>query len=113
AAPPMRANALAVLSRVLLARGETANALEASAEAMMQVQSGGFVEEGEVLIPLAHGEALQAAGKTAEARKGFAEGHRRLMMRAAFIGDAGATESYLRRVPEHARLIELVADGAG
>src|SRR5262249_12982466 len=64
--PPLRANAMAVLGRVLLASERAGEALGAAREAFALLNEVG-AEEGESLIRLVHAEALAASGSQAEA----------------------------------------------
>ncbi|MCB9592588.1 MAG: protein kinase [Sandaracinaceae bacterium] len=108
AIPGFRAVAKATLSRALLAAGRVDDALAAAIEAATEA-SGASLEEGEALIYRAHVEALLAAGQEAQARR-LAEGAvARLHERAGRITDGGWRDSFLHRVPDHARLLELGA----
>jgi tetratricopeptide (TPR) repeat protein len=112
--PSMRAYGLGVLARVLLARGDAAGALAAAGEAMTAVDSPGGVEEGEVLVRLAHAESLFASGDRAAARAAIGAAKDRLLARAAKIADAAARGSFLSNVEENARTLSLAeAWGSG
>jgi hypothetical protein len=105
--PPLSAFALAVLSRVLLTRGDVAGALAAATAgtALRDALSG--MEEGEALLGLALAEALDASGERPAAEEALRRAHRRILARAGRIADPGWRSSFLRRVPENARTVEL------
>ncbi len=105
-APPLRPLAQATLARVHLARGERSEAL---AEASAAMRTDGPIEAGESLVRLAYAEALHASGHLAEAREAIAIAEHQLRERAGKIHDASFKESFLRRVPENARTLELAA----
>jgi eukaryotic-like serine/threonine-protein kinase len=106
AAPTRAPRAAAVLAQVLLARGRAADALEA-AEQGMEVASGiGWVPD-EPFIRLVHAEALAANGKATAAGEAFALCRERLLAAADRIRDPSRRRSFLERVPENARVIEL------
>ncbi|MEC7520037.1 MAG: protein kinase [Myxococcota bacterium] len=106
--PGFRAVARAVLARVLRAGGATARALE-EAERAHAALSSHALEEGEALIRLAFAEALDAAGRGAEATRVLEEAAAALEARAARIRDEGWRDAFLRRVPTHARVLEKLA----
>lgn len=103
---PLRAQALATLSRVRLADGDAPAALAASAEAMVLLERGG-AEAGEGLVRLAHIEALRATGDVPAAAAALAAARASLLARAANIRDEALRESFLRNVPENARTMGL------
>jgi ATP/maltotriose-dependent transcriptional regulator MalT len=103
-AAPLRPYALAVLARVERARGDLAAAREAVDEAM---RGGAAVEGGEAALRLEHAEVLHAVGDHDAARAAIAGARERLLARAAKISDPAMRESFLARVPEHARTLAL------
>jgi tetratricopeptide (TPR) repeat protein len=105
--PPARAEALAVLAAVLLAAGRTEEALEAAQGAMHLLDELGGIDGGESLIRLVHALALRAAGTKHEARAAALDARDRVLLRAARISDPALRLSYLQRVPENARTLEL------
>ena len=110
--PPIRAWTLAARADIRLRRGDVAAAVrDAEAAHGVLVDLGG-IEEGEALVRLAHGEALLAAGRDEEAAQALGEARRRLLERAAQIGDAATREGFLQAVPENARTLAL-ADELG
>jgi hypothetical protein len=104
-APPMRAHALGTLAQVLRAQRRPAEALAAAEEAMKLMHSVTGVEEGESLIRLAYAEALIDNGR--DARGAVAVAADRLRQRAARISDPAWRQSFLERVPDNARILEL------
>jgi predicted secreted Zn-dependent protease len=76
---------------------------------MAQLEAAGQIEEGESLVRLVWAEALEANGRHDEAREAIGRAHARLMERAAKIGDEALRASFLERVAENARTLELAA----
>ncbi|WP_437733880.1 serine/threonine-protein kinase [Sorangium sp. So ce1335] len=108
-APPLRAAAVAVLSRALLAQGRPAEALPAAREAFAQLEEAGSLEEGESLVRLTYAEALAAAGAAREAAAALAAAREHLLGRAAKISDPTFRERFLTCVPDNARTLALAA----
>jgi tetratricopeptide (TPR) repeat protein len=111
-APPLRAGALSVLARALLAKGRLADAFAAAKEAFSQLESLGSLEEGEAAVRLVYAEVLAARGAEQEFAMAIVEAHARLLSRAAKISDPVWRERFLTGVPENARTIELSRVGA-
>jgi tetratricopeptide (TPR) repeat protein len=105
--PPLKAFALGVLSRVLLARERRGAALDCAREGMTIGAALAGLEEGEARLRLALAECLDAAGEREEAHLALRVAHERLQSRAARIDDAALRRSFLERVPEHARTLDL------
>jgi tetratricopeptide (TPR) repeat protein len=113
--PGVRAHALATLAEVKLARGRAAEAAPLAAEAMSIVDRGA-ADDAETEARLIHAEALDRTGDRAAARAAVAAARDRLLARAARIGDDALRASFLDRVPENRRTMDLAAawlDGAG
>ncbi|AUX22663.1 protein kinase [Sorangium cellulosum] len=104
-APWLRAPAVAVRALALLARGEVAEALEASGAAYRELTALGSLEEGESLVRLARAEALAAAGARAEAAAVLDAARESLLARARRIADPRRRERFLTAVPENARVL--------
>jgi len=104
--PSSRSQSLAIASLAELAQGKMDAALRSAGEAHELLEALGEVEEGESTIRLAWAEALAAAGDP-RAPEAIAGARRRLLERAAKIGDAAWRRSFLERVPENARTIAL------
>lgn len=107
--PPAYPTALAALARAVSAQGRFTEAVEISHDAYARLQALGGVEDMEALIPLAHAECLLAAGRMDEAREVLSKARRRLEERADAIDNPEWRESFLRRLPFHARTLELCA----
>src|SRR5262249_38041118 len=110
---PLRSFGLGVRARVLLASGCVDEALCAAKESVAQLLSTGGSEEDESLPLLAHAEALEARGEHAAACDALRVARDRLERRAALIARSDWRESFLRRVPEHARTLDLARDWFG
>lgn len=106
--PSLRANALAVLARALSTQALGKEALSTAMEAMMILRSTAGVEEGEMMIRLAHIEALLAS-RSPEVRDAIQSGYLRLTEKAQKIGDPHWRKSFLQKVPENAEIVRLAA----
>src|SRR5262249_26486977 len=107
AAPPLRAGAIAVLSRSLLGQGRAGEALVAASEAFTLLSFLGTIEEGESLVRLAYAEALAANGEEASFRQAIASAREQLLTRAARISDLTWRERFLNSVPDNAQTLTL------
>jgi len=112
-APALRASAVAVLARALLARGRADEALQSAREAHAELQALGSLEEGEALVRLAYAEALEATGASNEALGVLAAAREHLLSRAAKISDPVWRERFLTQVPNNARTLALAGAGGG
>ena len=63
--------------------------------------------EGESLVRVVYAEALAHAGDHDAARAAIQEAEARLRVRASWLLDPALRESFLVRVPENARTLEL------
>ncbi|MBI4703691.1 MAG: AAA family ATPase [Deltaproteobacteria bacterium] len=99
--------AQALLASVLLAQGRSAEALASARQAKQGLDSCGGIQEGEALVRLVWAEALDATGDREAARAAIAAAHERLLERASRIDDEELRASFLERVPENARTMEL------
>jgi eukaryotic-like serine/threonine-protein kinase len=109
---PVRAHALSTLAEVKLARGLPAEAAPLAAEAMALVERGGG-DDAETPTRLVFAEALERTGDHAGARAAIALARERLLSRASRIGDDALRASFLERVPENRRTMELAAAWQG
>lgn len=107
AIPASQVVALAAKTRALLALGQPLKALAASEEAMRRLESIGAIEEGEGLVRLVHAEALHANGRGRQAKETLEAARNRLFARAARITDLTWRSSFVDRVVEHRRTLEL------
>ena len=106
---PVRAHALAIRAGVRLQRGDAGGALGDAGAAFAVLGELGGLEEGEALVRLTFAEALEASGRREEARAVLAEAKRRLVERAAQIGDDASRKGFLGSVLENARTLALAA----
>ncbi len=104
---PMQAPYRATLARIRIASGRMRDALADARTAMAILASLGAIEEGEALVRLVLAETLLGNNARAEARTVILEARTRLMARAVRITDEVYRKSFLERVPDHARTIEL------
>jgi len=104
---PLRAYALAVLGRIHLMDAAPDRAEKPARQAMDLLDALGGVEEGESYVRLTFAEALDAAGDHDGACDAIKTARVRILERAAMIRDAGWKESFLERVRENARTLEL------
>jgi tetratricopeptide (TPR) repeat protein len=109
-APPLRAAALAVLARVLLALRRTDEALTTASEAHGILESLGGIEEGESLVRLVHAEALAASGDHGAFSAAIHSARERLMARADRISDAAWRARFLDGVRDNARTLALTTE---
>jgi ATP/maltotriose-dependent transcriptional regulator MalT len=109
AAPPLRPHALAMLARIERDRGDLAAARAAIEEAMRGIEGA---EEGEGKVRLERAEVLEACGERDAARAAIADARDLLVARAEKISDPLLRESFLTRVPEHARTLALAEEWA-
>jgi tetratricopeptide (TPR) repeat protein len=109
----IQALALAVCSAVHLASSRPSEALSTARRAMELLASLGEVEEGETSIRLAFVEAHRTAGDLEAARAAAAEARSRLLASAAKIADPELRRSFLTRVPENARILDLARELTG
>jgi tetratricopeptide (TPR) repeat protein len=107
AVPPSRPFAVALLARALLAQGRPSEALPFARDAFSQLESMGMVDDGEATIRLALAECLVATGDQAAAQDAVASAAQWLRTRAETIDDPAMRESFLTRIPEHGRILEL------
>ncbi|MBK7580524.1 MAG: protein kinase [Myxococcales bacterium] len=98
---------LACLAQVLLARGKNVEALDVAERGRAELEVAGQVEDGGQLIRLAIAEALAANGKQPEANAAIRFAKDTLLAHAERIQDAESRRSFLERVPENARTLEL------
>ena len=103
--PTAGAAAHAVLARTHLANRRPNDALLAARKAMDLLDV--LVEDGEGLVRVTWAEALDAAGKRAQAITAILFARDRLFARAERMGVAGWRRTFLEKVPEHVSTAEL------
>jgi len=106
-APPGRPRVQALLARAVAASGRPAEALAIAEQGMRGVDG---VEQGEALVRLTYVELLHAAGRVEEAKEAARVAKDRLLERASKIVDPDWRRSFLVRVAEHARTVEIARD---
>jgi len=99
--------AIALLARALLAQGRVVEALQSARDAYAQLESLGVVDDGEATIRLAIAECLIATGDALAAQGVLDKASRRILASAEAIDDPAVRESFLNRIPEHRRILEL------
>jgi thioredoxin-like negative regulator of GroEL len=106
----VRPFAIALLARALLAQGRQAEALPSARDAYAQLEALGIVDDGEATIRLALAECLIAAGDRLAARQILDKAASRILASAEAIEDPVVRESFLTRLPEHRRILELARE---
>jgi hypothetical protein len=115
-APPnskLRSVALAISARIAGAEGRAQDALSAAEQAEQVRQSSAGAPVGDAMIRLTHAEALYAVGRLDDARAVLEAAHALILERALKIRDAALRASFLERVPENARIVELARSWRG
>jgi tetratricopeptide (TPR) repeat protein len=107
AAPPDRCQALGALADVLLSRRKFAEALAAAKESTELLESLGGIDEGEALVRLVYAKSLAANGLLDEAKAAAGAARERLRARAATMRDPQRKKTFLEKVPDNARTMEL------
>nr|WP_275939257.1 serine/threonine-protein kinase [Polyangium spumosum] len=105
--PAVRAHALAMQASIELANQRASVALDRASQAMDILKGLSGVEEGESLIRLAHAAALQATGRTSDAKRRVEEARAGLMTKAKRIGDERWRQVFLQNDPDNAQLMRL------
>jgi tetratricopeptide (TPR) repeat protein len=108
--PSSRPFAIALLARALLAQGRPVEALVSAREAYAQLESLGVVDDGEATIRLALAECLVATGDKLAAKEVLDKAASRILASAEAIADPAIRESFLTRIPEHRRILELARE---
>lgn len=107
ATPPLRAFGLAILAGTHLKNGRSDRAESCARDAIQLLDELGGVEEGEAYIRLTYAESLEALGDRAGAREAIATARVRILERTAMIQDAHWKESFVQKVRENVRTLEL------
>jgi hypothetical protein len=111
AVPPLRCHALAALSRALLGAKRADEAMTVAQEAMdLMGRLGGI--ENDSRVRLSYAEALLASGRTDDAREAVSDARESILARAARIAREDWRASFLERVPENARILQLAGEAA-
>jgi tetratricopeptide (TPR) repeat protein len=105
--PPIQAEGNSILAQILLRRGRSDEAYRAARAAHDLLEQMGGIDGGEGTIRLVWAEALEAVGEREAARAAIAQARDKLAAVAARISDEDLRKSFLERVPDHARTLEL------
>jgi eukaryotic-like serine/threonine-protein kinase len=108
--PATRPFALALLARSLLAQGRPTEAVLSARDAYAQLQRLAIVDDGDATIRLALAECLIATGDALAAQGVLDKASRRILASAEAIDDPAVRESFLNRIPEHRRILELARE---
>jgi tetratricopeptide (TPR) repeat protein len=107
AARPLHPFGLAVLASIQLARGETSDALAHARAGIAIWDELEGMSEFEAAVHVALLECLLAVGAREEACQRAAQFRLRLRQRCAWIDDPALERTFILRVPDNARLVEL------
>jgi tetratricopeptide (TPR) repeat protein len=105
--------AIALLARALLAQRRPVEALLSARDAYAQLEGLGVVDDGEATIRLALAECLIATGDTPAAHDVLEKASNRILASAEGIDEPAIRDSFLTRIPEHRRILELARELAG
>ncbi|MCG8418605.1 MAG: protein kinase [Proteobacteria bacterium] len=105
--PQQRALGLALRAVALLRLGRAAEALQAGQQGMEILSSSTAAGEDEMLVRLAHADALHACGQQKPARQALRGARALLLGRAESIKNPEWRTSFLEQVDENRRILEL------
>ncbi|MCB9652310.1 MAG: protein kinase [Deltaproteobacteria bacterium] len=105
--PPVRIAALAFLAQAQLVADRPEDALHSADEGLELLSQVGLTEEGTTLLGLVRAEALQALGYRTQAVEALTDACRRLRERAEKISDVALRATFLSRIGENRRTLEL------
>lgn len=105
--PHVNVYALAALAKALLAMGEPDEAREPIDEAMLELDGLGGIEAGESFVRLTYAEVLHASSDVARAKRSIVTARARILERAEMISSGEWRRSFLERVDENAKTLEL------
>ena len=108
--PGLRLFALAVLARSLGGQGQMLKATACAREAHTQLEAVGQIQDGEIIVRLAFAECLVASSDLRSAKPVIGKAIERLYDRARSISIPEWRQSFLTRIPEHCRILELARD---
>jgi len=109
-APAPRAAAFAALARALLAQSKNSEALASAEEAISLLAAVGSSKYCESLVRLMNAETKMAIGDETGAQTAIRAARDRLVERAELITDDGMRESFLTRVRDNVRTLELARE---
>jgi tetratricopeptide (TPR) repeat protein len=108
--PSMRPFGIALLARALNAQGRAPEALSLAKDAVAQMQALGSLSDGEATVRLALVECLIAANDIHSAKETVRAAAQWLKTRADTISDGSQRASFIERIPEHRRILELARE---
>jgi tetratricopeptide (TPR) repeat protein len=108
--PQARAFAQAVLAEILARLDRPEEGLAEARRGLAILAEVGGTDEGETFIHLVAAEAMIAAGETAEALRILRDARDRLLARAGAVGEPDWRDSFLHRIQENRRLLELATE---
>jgi tetratricopeptide (TPR) repeat protein len=108
--PSMRPFGIALLARALNAQGRAPEALPLAKDAFAQMQELGSLSDGEATVRLALVECLIAANDIHSAKETVRAAAQWLKTRADTISDGSQRASFIERIPEHRRILELARE---
>ena len=108
---PLRAFALGVLAGAdCAASADLDGAVHAARQGMALLGSVGHIDEGEAMLRLTHAFVLDASGDWPAAREAIAVARDVLLAQADKMSDSAWRTSFLERVPENARTLDLARE---
>jgi len=105
--PSLQPFARALLARALLGQGLIAEAVLQASDAQAQLEAMGSVQDGEPTIRLALVECLVASSDMAAATRLAHQAADKIRKQADTIDNPEWRNSFLTRIPEHRRILEL------
>jgi tetratricopeptide (TPR) repeat protein len=105
--PSLQPFALALLAQALLAQGRLEEAVSFGRKAYEQFQALGNVMDGEATIRLVRAECLVSSSESELAKEILQSAIYWLGKRASAISNVEWRHSFLNRIPEHRRILEL------
>jgi serine/threonine protein kinase/tetratricopeptide (TPR) repeat protein len=108
--PSLQPFAMALIARALLAQGQADGASSIAREAYARLEAAGKVQDGEVTIRLAYAECELAAGSPAVASNALTAAVEVLLAKANTIENPEWRRSFLTRIPEHTRILQLAGE---
>lgn len=109
AVPTLHTKALAVHAQTLVALDEFEQAHAAALAALAVLNGMAGVDDWDAFVRLVYAEVLLAMGDSASAESAITLAHERLRERAMRIDSPLRRQSFLTKVPENARTLELMA----
>jgi eukaryotic-like serine/threonine-protein kinase len=105
--PSLRPFALALIARSLHGQGKIAQGLSIAEDSYDSLERLGRVDDGEATIRLAYAECLQASPDSSALVKVLQKAVERLLQQAKTIQLPDWRRSFLNRIPENRRILEL------